>query len=120
MRHFYGWRMIFIPLIGIPALLLFPYVIMLLWNALLPGIFHVAEITFWQALGLLILSRILFGGFTGHFRHGQRGCHGQSNHMGPWRNRWAKMSEEERAKMKDDWKNRCRNYGHDEPESTKV
>jgi len=34
-----------------------------LWNWLLPAIFGVREVTFWQALGLLALCRILFGGF---------------------------------------------------------
>src|SRR4051794_23620020 len=37
-----------------------------LWNWLLPPLLGVREITFWQALGLLALSRILFGGFGGH------------------------------------------------------
>lgn len=40
----------------------------LLWNGLLPPIFGLPAISFWQALGLLALSRILFGGF------GMRGC----------------------------------------------
>ncbi len=33
-----------------------------LWNALLPHLFGWPSITFWQALGLLVLCRILFGG----------------------------------------------------------
>ena len=37
-----------------------------LWNALMPAIFGLRAITFWQALGILALSRILFGGFAGH------------------------------------------------------
>lgn len=40
-------------------------VVQLLWNWLLPPLFGWREITFWQALGLLALCRILFGGF-GH------------------------------------------------------
>lgn len=36
-----------------------------LWNALLPHIFGLPAITFWQALGLLLLSRVLFGGLGG-------------------------------------------------------
>jgi hypothetical protein len=42
-----------------------------LWNWLLPDIFGLREISFWQALGLLALCRILFGGFGrggGHHR----------------------------------------------------
>jgi hypothetical protein len=40
-------------------------VVMRLWNWLLPDLFGVRGINFWQALGLLALSRILFGGFGG-------------------------------------------------------
>ena len=39
------------------------FVVRLLWNWLVPGIFGLREITFWEGLGLLALSRILFGGF---------------------------------------------------------
>jgi hypothetical protein len=38
-------------------------IVRLLWNALLPPLFGWPAVTFWQALGLLVLSRILFGGF---------------------------------------------------------
>ncbi|HEX2869530.1 MAG TPA: hypothetical protein VHO03_20975 [Ignavibacteriales bacterium] len=38
-------------------------ILMLLWNALLPAILGVSVITYWQALGLFILSKILFSGF---------------------------------------------------------
>jgi hypothetical protein len=44
-------------------------VVMLLWNALLPAIFGITAINFWQAAGLIILIRILFGGM-GHSKHG--------------------------------------------------
>ena len=44
-------------------------VVRLLWNWLLPPLFGWRQITFWQALGLLALCRILFGGFG---RHGSR------------------------------------------------
>jgi hypothetical protein len=43
-------------------------VVQLLWNWLLPDIFGWRQITFWQALGLLALCRILFGGFGRHGR----------------------------------------------------
>ncbi|HEU5237216.1 MAG TPA: hypothetical protein VFU37_08755 [Pyrinomonadaceae bacterium] len=47
-------------------------IVLLLWNSLLPPLFGIREITFWQALGLLVLCRILFGGFgmSGSGRHG--------------------------------------------------
>jgi hypothetical protein len=45
-------------------------VVMLLWNVLLPPLFGWPQITLWQALGLLVLCRILFGGFgSGGGRH---------------------------------------------------
>jgi len=49
-------------------------VVMWLWNWLMPPIAGWREITFWQALGLLTLCRILFGGFGGS-RHGPRRSH---------------------------------------------
>ena len=55
---------------AILGILLFTFiggeVVKLLWNWLLPPLFGFREITFWQALGLLVLCRILFGGRGGH------------------------------------------------------
>jgi hypothetical protein len=73
------------------------FVTMELWNALLPQIFGWTRISFWQGLGLIILSRILFGGFHRH-----------SGHRGQWdrrmkyrmKERWASMSPEERDKFR--------------------
>ena len=54
-------------ILGIAAFLaLGGEVVRLLWNALLPTLFGWPRITFWQALGLLALCRILFGGFGMH------------------------------------------------------
>lgn len=55
-------------------------VVQLLWNWLLPSLFGVPEVTLWQALGLLALSRILFGGFG----------RGGRSHDGPRREWWRK------------------------------
>ena len=44
-------------------------VVLQLWNWLLPALFGWRQITFWQALGLLALCRILFGGVGGHGPH---------------------------------------------------
>jgi hypothetical protein len=62
-------------------------VVMHLWNWLLPALFGWRTITFWQALGLLLLCRILFGGL-GHGGPRRRGCRGR-------------MSPEERDKFRD-------------------
>lgn len=72
---------------------LFGYITMGLWNALMPAIFGLRAITFWQAIGLLVLSKILFGGFH---RHGGGGPRRWKRHM---EERWARMTPEERARF---------------------
>lgn len=53
-------------LIIIPGLIaLGSWVVMLLWNALIPAIFGLGIITFWQSMGILVLAKILFGGHHG-------------------------------------------------------
>ena len=55
--------------IGVAALaFIFGYFVMLLWNNLMPEIFSLSTITYFQAFGLIILARLLFGGFK-HPRH---------------------------------------------------
>src|SRR2546423_7545811 len=79
-------------------------VIMQLWNWLLPTLFGWRLITFWQALGLLALCRILFGGLGGGG--------GRSNVRRRMAERWDKMSPEEREKFR----NSCRGrWGSFEP-----
>jgi len=46
-------------------------VVMLLWNALIPAIIGWSAINYWQAAGLMILSRLLFSGFGRRHWHGQ-------------------------------------------------
>ncbi|MCU0277146.1 MAG: hypothetical protein MUF02_09925 [Acidobacteria bacterium] len=54
-------------MLGIGLLFLFGWVVMLLWNWLMPDIFGLKRLTYWQAWGLLILSHILFKSFgSGH------------------------------------------------------
>jgi len=94
--------------LGVLAILVIGFVTMSLWNWLVPVLFNGPFITFWQALGLLLLSKILFSGFGG-----KRHCH--SNH-GPqsenhWKNKFynkfSSMTPEERSalkeKMKEKW-----------------
>ncbi len=83
-------------LIGAVMLLLVGFVTMALWNWLVPVLFSGAEITFWQALGLLLLARILFGGWG----RGRRNCGGPSwKHQ--FRETFSSMSPEERARFKE-------------------
>lgn len=81
-------------------------VVMLLWNALLPEILGVKAITYWQAMGLLILCRILFGGFR--FGGGGRPPFGPPAHL---RRKWMSMTDEEKANFKEEWRKRCENRG---------
>jgi hypothetical protein len=72
--------------------LAFGWFVMLLWNWLMPSIFHLAEIGFWQAFGIIILAKLIFGAI-GPGRHGPGGGHGPWRRHGPWdakdeKNRW--------------------------------
>ena len=93
MKKFWVWKALKIAVIVTVAINLFGFAIMQLWNWLMPAIFGLKAITFLQALGLLLLSKILFGGFH---RHGGGG-RGWRRHMEA---RWATMSEEEREKFR--------------------
>jgi len=72
---------------------LFGQIVHLLWNALLPPLFGWREITFWQATGILVLSRILFGGF---------GSHGSNDRKSRrrLRDRWDALTPEERERFR--------------------
>jgi hypothetical protein len=75
-------------------------VVRLLWNWLLPTLFGWRQITFWQAVGLLALCRILFGGF---------GAHGirRSNLRRKMSERWERMTPEEREKFRQGMRSGC-------------
>jgi hypothetical protein len=85
------------------ALSVFSFVVMKLWNWLTPALFGWHEITYWQALGILVLSKILFGGFRGRPGWG-----------GHWRHRmmerWAQMTPEEREKFRQGMHGRCGSF----------
>lgn len=85
--------------------LLLAAAVMFLWNAILPDVLGAARLNYWQALGLLVLCRLLFGGRGGGFYGPGRHRPGGKPH---WREKWMSMSEEERAKFKEAWKDRCK------------
>jgi len=89
-------RIVMVPVFAMVFLLvlaLMSMVVMSLWNGLLPVLFGWKMIGYWQAVGLIVLSRLLFGGFGG-----RRGL------GGPWRHRnWERgerMTPEEREKFR--------------------
>ncbi len=93
-------RILKFALFAVVGLTVFSLLVMTLWNWLGPSIFGWHAITFWQALGLLILSKILFSGFRGR----------PGAHM-PWRRRmmerWEQMTPEEREKFREGMRAHC-------------
>jgi hypothetical protein len=76
-----GW--IILGVIGFTAFaFLFGAVVMWLWNWLMPVLFHLTVITYWQAIGLAILARLLFGSLH------HKGAHGPGHKFGPWKRKY--------------------------------
>jgi hypothetical protein len=108
-RIFFRNRFIFIPL-GIAAFLgVISFAVMELWNNLLPAILHVGMITFWQAMGLFVLSKILFGFGKGRGFGGRRGVDG-SWMRGRMEERFKNMTPEQKAKFKEKMNDRMCGY----------
>jgi hypothetical protein len=80
-----------------------PVVVMLLWNAILPDAIGVNTINYWEALGIFILSKILFGGFG----PGRR-SHKMNHRKAKMKERFMEMDEEEKSAFKEEWKKRCK------------
>ncbi|MFD0751233.1 hypothetical protein ACFQZS_13865 [Mucilaginibacter calamicampi] len=125
-KVFYRGRFVFIPLAAAAFLSLVSLAVMTLWNCLIPGIFGYSIITFWQAMGLFVLCKLLFGfGRGGRHGCGPMGGGGRA----PWmrwkmKERLANMSPEEREAFKQKMKERCghhpfANKWNDWPEDVK-
>ena len=76
------------------------FVIMLLWNWLMPELFGLNTINYWQAVGLFILSKILFGGGWSKKQHSRHSPYWKKRFM----NKWENMCEEDREKIKEGFK----------------
>ncbi len=105
-------RLIFIVPLAILGMLLFIVIggeiVMHLWNWLLPPLFGWRQITFWQALGILVLCRILVGGFglhgSGRSHVRRRVADRLADRMG---DRWDAMTPEERERFRQRVRERC-------------
>jgi len=100
-RQFHWAKMVLLFIIIAPlAILFFGGIVMWLWNNALVPVLHISTVTFWQALGILVLSKILFGSFSG----------GRSNRHSNWKERmskkWNNMTPEEKEKFKAKWNDR--------------
>ena len=95
---------------GVVAAMAASAVVMTLWNWVMPVTFGLPAITFWRALGLLALSRILLGGFHGgmgrrmHWRHRMR-------------EQWEQMTPDQRARFMEGMRHRCGRVESDAPQS---
>jgi hypothetical protein len=103
--------------VGIVGMVLFVFlggeIVKLLWNWLLPPLFHGPVITFWQAVALLALCRILFG------HHGWRGGPryvARRRMRERMAERWQQMTPEERERFQQSWRGRCGTW--EPPETT--
>src|SRR5688572_23723010 len=101
MKRSKGRKIFLMIFFGLLAVAVFSLIVMLLWNAILPSVANVNPINFWQALGILVLSKILFGGFG-------RGRMHWKERMGQ---KWQHMSPEEREQFKQNWRARCGRWG---------
>jgi hypothetical protein len=91
-----------IPLFVLVVVALVSLAVYGLWNGVLAEVVGVKTVTYWQALGILVLARILFGGFPGR-RGGPFGP--------PWRRRmmmkrWESLTPEQREKMRQEMRQR--------------
>src|SRR5436190_20583031 len=113
MRRFKKYWPLFIPIV-LSGFALFVFVggevVKLLWNSLAPPLFGLPVLGFWQAVGLLALCRILFGGFG---FHGGGQSHGRMTDRMADRmadrlaDRWQNMTPEERERFRQRVRNRC-------------
>jgi len=91
-RHRIAKLFVFVLPLFLIAFAVLIWAVSALWNSLMPEIFGVHTITYWQALGLMVLSWILFRGFRG-----------PSMGRGAWRHdlrrRWGRMTPAEREEL---------------------
>lgn len=105
-------------MLGILCVLLFGWVTMLLWNWLVPSLFNGPVLGFWQALGLLVLSKILLSGFGG------KGHRGGSHWKHRYNQKLSSMSPEDRERFKERMRQKWSNCGsaasEDKPGASNV
>ena len=86
-------KVVLFAVLFVAALAMLGFVVKGLWNWLMPALFGWKLIGYWQAVGLMILSKILFGGFSG--------SRGRGGYRRPrMRERWKQMTPEEREKFR--------------------
>jgi hypothetical protein len=109
MKYKWYYKIPFFAAMGVLAVIVLGYVVMFLWNFLIPVLFHGPVITFWQAVGLFILTKILlhafgFGHHHGHFRNSGRYYYWKTR----MEEKMASMTPEEREKFSEQFGRHCR------------
>ncbi len=97
-------KIAFFVLAGIAMFFAVSGIVMWLWNALLPEIIGVKSIGFWQAMGILVLCKILFGGFGGK---GEKKCFRKESFQKINEEKLKGMTDDEKEKLKEIWRKRC-------------
>ncbi|MCB0791449.1 MAG: hypothetical protein H6595_08300 [Flavobacteriales bacterium] len=105
--HRWRKRVWLFPFVALAMLLLLGAIVQFLWNAVIPGLTGWALISYPKAIGLLVLSKILFSGprmgpWGGRWGHARRG-------PTPWmmRGRWKDLSDEDREALRSRWREHC-------------
>jgi hypothetical protein len=96
-----------IPLAVVAFLALFTFAVYHLWNGVLTDVLAVKAITYWQALGILVLAKILFGGFP--CRRGGPCGHFRDRMMSK---RWEAATPEQREQMREEMRRRFGDWPH--------
>jgi hypothetical protein len=107
----YRARIPFFILIGLIAVFLFGGAVMLLWNNILVPVLHISAVTYGQAFGILVLSKILFGGFRGGWQ-GRR-----QFWKGRMMEKWNAMTPEQKEKFRAEWGRRCGSWNEPRTET---
>ena len=92
---------------AIVAVFLFGYVFQMLWNTLIPDLFQGPEITYWQGIGLIVLGKLMTGGFGSGM---SCGCDCKKKKNSGWKSSCDNKTEEEKAEMKKKFKQKFQKW----------
>lgn len=107
MKRYWIFKVVLLATLAILAL---SAVVMLLWNWLIPRLMSGPAISLWEAMGLLVLSRILFGNYgRGHW--GEPNTARKRIWERKFKEKWGNMSPEEREQFKATMQTRCSSWG---------
>lgn len=108
MKKHWGFKIVGAIVIGGAFVFLYIFAFKSLWNWIVPAVFKGPTITFLHAFGIMLLAKMLFGGF--HGKSGKCGGGWKNRKKQFWKQRfkdkWQHMSEEEKAALKNKFKSK--------------